>query len=110
MKKKIIAGTIALSLVSGAAGASVNQFANKAELLKNQYAHSYDQFISEFDPDMREFEQSELERMEAAGDKYFQFKMTKLKQAKTEEEKAAIRAETDKYIQEIRSFIDSLSK
>lgn len=108
MKKKMIAGVIVLSLVSGTAGAAVNQFAQKAELLKKQYAHSYEQILKDFSPDTREFEQSELERMEAAGDKYFQFKMTKLKQAQTEEEKAAIKAETDRHIQEIRSFIDSL--
>lgn len=108
MKKKVLTGVIALSLVSGTAGAAVNQFAQKADILKKQYAHSYEQILKDFDPDTREFEQSELERMEKAADKYFQFKMTNLKQNKTEEEKAAIKAETDKYIQEIRSFIDGL--
>lgn len=107
MKKKIIAGTIALALVSGTAGAAVNQFAQKAEVLKNQYAHAYDQFLK-WNPDTREFEKSELERMETTTNEYLDKKMEDLKDAKTEEEKANLRAETDFYIQDIKSFIDSL--
>lgn len=111
MKKKILSSVLILSLgFNVGVGAAMVSLKGKAEQLELSYGQSIERFYFHLDSELKEvaaeMEKSEGERMEKETREYLSQKMQAKKEILIKEKQDAVTVETNKYIVELKKFID----
>jgi hypothetical protein len=106
MLKKTVLSLITVSLLSSVigAGAATLTLKDKKEELERQYSQSIEGYFQDSEGGNQEFIQEETQRMEKETRQHLE----EVIQAKKLKDQEAIKAITDKYIQELDKFVDNL--